>query len=123
MRARSFVAPIAALGILAMLSAPAAAQPLEVATGDDLQAWQALEHQRLVGGEAVIAYRGFVERFAASPLAEVAWGRLVALKADEVWLTDAAGRQGLEQLRHAWERHQARLRAEPVVERPVGPQS
>lgn len=110
MRARSLVAPSVLSALLAMLSLPALAQPLEVASGDDLHAWQALELQRLSGAEAVAAYRGFLERFAASPLSEVAWGRLVALQADEVWLTDASGRQALEQVREAWLRHQARLR-------------
>lgn len=84
------------------VSSPAIAQPLAVAQGEDLSAWQALEQQRLEGDAAVVAYRRYVETWVDSPLAVVAWGRLAALGAEGAW-GDASQVDRLEGVRARWQ--------------------
>ena len=76
-----------------LLATQALAQPVEVASGADLEAWQVLEQRRLVGQEAAVAYQAYVLQFAASPLAVVAWDRLVSAGgADGAWTQAVAVR-------------------------------
>lgn len=86
------------------LPATSVAQPMDVALGQDLTAWQMLEHRRLDGDAAVVSYRRFVETYGASPLATAAWGRLVALHADVNWGDDAASRAVIDGVRDQWMR-------------------
>jgi hypothetical protein len=90
--------------------APALAQPVEVASGADLAAWQALEQRRLSGDDAAEAYRGFLLSYTESPLAVMAWTRLLSLDAtDGSWLQSAPVRTIVQQVRRRWEAHQQAL--------------
>lgn len=94
--------------------ANAAAQPVDVASGTDLVAWQTLEHRRLEGDPAVASYRAFIETFGASPLSVAAYGRLVDLDRAEPWSDDVGLRAQVEGLRRHWVSLQAELRTAPT---------
>jgi hypothetical protein len=100
------------IALLAAL-APAHAQPVEVASGADLDAWQALEQRRLSGGDAADAYRVFLLTYTQSPLAVAAWSRLLSLEATEgAWLQSPPVRAVAQQVRRRWEVQQANLQEE-----------
>lgn len=99
---------------------PAYAQPVEVASGVDLDAWQSLEQRRLAGEQAVDAYRGYVLAYTESPLAVMAWSRLLELGAAEgEWSQALPARAAVQQVRRRWQAHQHALadaqRDQPVV--------
>ncbi|HMV66548.1 MAG TPA: hypothetical protein PKA64_06835 [Myxococcota bacterium] len=93
-------------------AAAAEAARAEVATGQDLVAWQTIEQRRLTGETAVAAYRGFLERYVGSPLAVMAWSRLVDLGAPiEAWMEDPQVKAALAPVRRAWEQAQRSIAA------------
>lgn len=102
------VAPGAALAApVGIRSTADVARGDAVQRGEDLTAWQLIEVQRLEGDAAVAAYRGFIEAYGASPLAVVAWGRLVGLgQSDVAWRDDTTLRQTLGGIRRQWEQAQ-----------------
>ena len=59
--------------LLGLLTAPALAEP-GVAGGEDLLAWRGIDHR---GDDRLEAYRAFLDAWPMSPLAEVAYARLV----------------------------------------------
>lgn len=91
----------------------------EVATGQDLVAWQTLEQRRLTGTSAVEAYKGYLTRYVSSPLAVMAWERLVDLGAPlDAWMEDPQVKTALAPVRRAWEQAQRTL-ASASPRRPV----
>jgi hypothetical protein len=101
------------------LAAQAETARAEVATGQDLVAWQTLEQRRLTGSSAVEAYKGFLTRYVGSPLAVMAWERLVELGAPlEAWMEDPQVKLVIAPVRRAWEQAQRALTA-AATRRPV----
>ncbi len=101
---------------LGLLAGSAYAQPIEVISGQDLEAWRMIEQQDLQGEAAVSAYRDFVRTFPSSSLAEAAWRRLVELDdGDGEWTQDAALRPLVADLRESWRQHQAALDRQPTA--------
>lgn len=96
------------------IEAHGARQPVEVASGMDLVAWQSLEHLRLQGTSAVQAYRTFVLDYDASPLAVAAWSRLVELGANLVEDRDEKVARTLQAVRDRWQSLQDTIAAKPV---------
>jgi hypothetical protein len=90
-------------------------QPVEVASGQDLVAWQSLEHLRLQGTQAVLAYRTFVLDYDASPLAVAAWSRLVELGGALIDHKDERVAKTLAAVRDRWATLQAAVASEPDV--------
>jgi hypothetical protein len=95
-----------------MVGSVAFAQP-PVANGEDLIAWQTLENRTLTAEQAADAYRGFVLQFNDSPLAEMAYARLVALGMDAPWTDDATVLSALGSVRNRFEAHQKALATPP----------
>ena len=86
------------------------AQPIEVISGQDLVSCQEMEQRRLDGEEAVAAYRSLSEDYPTSPLAEVAWTRLVDQgPLDEAWTQARPIRPHIRDLRMSWDQHQRAL--------------
>lgn len=97
--------------LLLLVATPSLAAPEAVVRGDDVVAWRGLlllHPLPASPAEAdVAAWRAFTEQFAASPLAEGAWGRLAALgQLDPAW----EDRPAMEALGARWEAHQDALR-------------
>lgn len=102
---RPYVLPL----LLALWAPAALAQPVEVASGQDLGAWISLEQRRLEGAERIEAYRAFVLAWASSPLASVAYARLVELGAEQAWTDDEAALARLATVQGRWAEQQAVL--------------
>ncbi len=86
------------------------AQPVQVASGEDLGAWISLEQRRLEGAERTAAYRAFVLAWASSPLATAAWDRLVELSADQPWSEDPMELERIAQVQARWADQKLALR-------------
>lgn len=95
-----------------MMGSVAFAQP-GVVNGEDLVVWQTLENRALTSDQATEAYRGFVLQFNDSPLAEMAYARLVALGTDAPWTDDTIVLGALGRVRGRFEAHQKSLAAPP----------
>jgi hypothetical protein len=88
----------------------ASAQPPAVSRGEDLTAWQLLEHRRAEGDEAILAYQQFVLTCAESPLAVTAWTRLLALEGTSgAWRTAPETRTRIDGVERRWRAHEAAL--------------
>jgi hypothetical protein len=103
--------------LLALVSPSAFAQQheiarSEVATGQDLVAWQTLEQRRLAGSAAIEAYKAYLLRYPESPFAVAAFGRLVDLRAPvDAWIEEPEMKVAITPIRRAWEQSQRTLTA------------
>lgn len=111
---RSLMFPAAFVALAAFVSGTAAAQPLEVAAGEDLGAWISLEQRRLEGPDRVAAYRAYVLAWASSPLATVAWDRLVDLGADLPWSEDPVTLAAITSVKERWIAQRGALSRRPA---------
>lgn len=93
----------------------------EIVSGQDLMAWQQLEQRRLVGTEAVSAYRTYLLTWIGSPLAVAAWDRLVTLGAgDEGWLEENSQlKLAVAQVRRTWEQGRRALAGVAAARKPA----
>lgn len=88
--------------------------PVEVSAGGDVAAWRALAERDLRGDEAIDAWRGFIQAYPASPLAELAWGALHDAGVEpHGWPRDLALQVSMDQLQRSWTAHQRALAREP----------
>lgn len=96
----------------AVCAATAHAEEPAVYPGQDLTRWQQLEQLDPAGDQAADAYRAYLLTYPESPLAEAAWGRLVALGADEgSWVRLPDVRQVVLRIRRSYELHALALAA------------
>lgn len=105
--------------LLALLGAataqPEGPPPEAVVAGEDLDAWRELQTRRLTGDEAVDAWAGFLVRWPASPLAEVAWARLREAGALETVVAEHPEIEPwLPGIEASWRTHQHALERPPV---------
>lgn len=98
---------ITLLALLLLVTAEAR-PPDATLAGGDLVAWQDLALRQLEDAEAIVGYRAFIQNWPTSPLAEVAWSRLVALGAETgSWTLEPGVRpRVLADLRRSWRSHE-----------------
>ncbi len=93
-----------------MASVVALAQPLEVVSGEDLEAWRALPRQHVPDAQLIAGWQVFIERYPSSPLAEVAWQRLDQTGGlDSDWASAPELQPVLQRLERSHQAHELEL--------------